>query len=63
MREAEKSSRRAIERSWERIFDLNFSAHDIAEPLPQKSIQATLWEVKLSSIRKVQHFIARGAAA
>jgi len=59
----ERSSEAAKQRSWARIFDLRFSAREVAEPLPQKSIQATLWEVKLSSIRGVQEFIARRAAA
>ena len=44
--------------SWDKIFDMD---RDIlnwnAEPAA-RSIQATLWEVRMSQVKKVEHFIA-----
>ncbi len=48
-----------IEKSWQRIFDLNFAAADIAVPLAEKSLQATFWELKLENVIDVQTFLAR----
>lgn len=43
-----------IEKSWERIFDLN-----IGEPIEEKVIQATFWELRLDMVRNVKEFNAR----
>jgi hypothetical protein len=53
--------RREIERSWERIFDIGWSdkRHAIAVPLQRKSIQATLWELRLEEVLQVKEFTAR----
>lgn len=48
-----------IERSWLRIFDLNWSCDGIASRKEDKSIQAALWELRMENIRKVQVFTAR----
>lgn len=50
-----------IEKSWERIFDLDFAdkRREIAEPRQKKSIQATFWELPFSTIRSVTEFRAR----
>jgi hypothetical protein len=45
--------------SWERIFDLEWAEKDIAAPRAQKSIQATFWELPLSSVRQADEFVAR----
>lgn len=49
----------AIVASWQRIFDVDWAAEGLAEPRAKKSIQATLWEVRLGDVRGVQEFIAR----
>ena len=53
--------RRAIERSWERIFDIKWAdhAHSIAEPPEKKSIQATLWEIRLEDVAETKAFTGR----
>ncbi len=53
--------RRAIERSWERIFDIKWvdRAHTITEPLEKKSIQATLWEIRLEDVAETKAFTGR----
>ena len=50
-----------IGRSWERIFDINWSdrRHAIASPLKKKSIQATLWEICMKDIVEAKEFTAR----
>ena len=53
--------RREIERSWERIFDVNWvdRGQAIAHPPKKKSIQATLWELLLDDVVEAQEFTAR----
>jgi hypothetical protein len=53
--------RRAIERSWERIFDIEWAdrAHSIAEPPEKKSLQATLWEIRLEDVAETNAFTGR----
>lgn len=47
-----------IRASWNRIFDLDFAARDIAAPRNDKWIQGTVWEVPLHTVRAVGEFIA-----
>lgn len=47
------------QRSWERIFDLDFAAPDVASPRAEKIIQATFWELRASQVKEVQEFTAR----
>ena len=53
--------RREIEKSWERIFDVDWVDRQqaIAHPPEKKSIQATLWELQLADVVKVKEFTAR----
>ena len=53
--------RQAIERSWERIFDLKWAdrRRAIADPPEKKSVQATLWEIVLSDVVDAKKFTAR----
>ena len=53
--------RREIERSWERIFDIEWfdRSQAIADPPEKKSIQATLWELHLEEVVEATEFIAR----
>ena len=53
--------RQEIERSWERIFDTDWSdrGHAIASPPKKKSIQATLWELSVDDVVEVRKFTAR----
>ncbi len=45
--------------SWDRIFDLDWSEPDLSEPMEQKSIQATVWEVKREQVKNHKHFTSR----
>lgn len=45
----------AIIKSWDKIFDLNRCNSYKDNP----SLQATLWEIHLSQVKKVDHFIAK----
>ena len=51
---------RRIERSWEKIFDLDWvdKYRHIAHKREGKSIQATFWELKLEYVREVKEFMA-----
>ncbi len=53
--------RQKIEKSWERIFDIGWSdrRHAIASPPRQKSIQATLWEIRPADVVSAKEFTAR----
>lgn len=48
-----------ITRSWEKIFDLDWAAPEIARPREEKMIQATFWELRREDVVKVQQFTAR----
>ena len=48
-----------IEASWLRIFDLDWSAKEIASPRKDKQIQAVFGELREENIRSVQYFTAR----
>ena len=45
--------------SWQRIFDLDWSAKGISDRRSKKSIQATLWEIRYDYVRNAKEFIAR----
>ena len=49
----------AVESSWDRIFDLDWTEIDVSVPRPQKSIQATVWEINLQQVRDFRPFTAR----
>jgi len=51
--------RKEKEKSWKRVFDLEFSAPDIADERSKKSIQACVWEVTLDQVINVDTFTAR----
>ena len=48
-----------VEPSWERIFDLSRCAPDWDCEPEKKSIQATLWQIEMSQVNKVEHFLAK----
>ena len=48
-----------VELSWERIFDLSRYTPDWDCKPEEKSVQATLWQIEMSQVRKVEHFIAK----
>lgn len=50
---------RAIVKSWERIFDLDWNDKHLTQPKARKSIQATLWQVEWNWVRAVSEFVAR----
>jgi len=50
---------RQIQKSWERVFDLNWIEKDLAVPREMKSIQATFWELSMDNVRRVEKFIAK----
>jgi Domain of unknown function (DUF3841) len=45
--------------SWGKIFDLDWSQHDIADPMDRKSIQACMWRIDAGMVRKKREFKAR----
>lgn len=47
------------EQSWQRIFDLSFSAQGITEPVERKRLQATFWTIRPQEVISMQHFVAR----
>ena len=48
-----------IRESWPKVFDLE-NAHKITEfPKEEQSIQATMWQVTMDQVRKVEHFTAK----
>ena len=48
-----------IQKSWERIFDIDWVEKDLTAPKSEKSIQATFWELPMDSVRRVDKFIAK----
>lgn len=54
-----QSLKNKIEKSWHVIFDMNFFAKDIGLPFSKKQIQATVWDLKLQEVVKIDKFIAR----
>lgn len=48
-----------IIKSWEKVFDLTRCAPGWDHEPDSQSIQATLWEVHLSQVKKVEHFITK----
>lgn len=48
-----------IVRSWNKIFDLDWDETDISVPKYQKSIQATIWQLRMEQVRSCKHFKAR----
>ena len=48
-----------IVQSWERIFDLDWAKEDLAAPRHQKSIQASIWEIRIHQVRDSKCFTAR----
>jgi hypothetical protein len=49
---------RRVVRSWDRIFDLDWSEDGIACPRAKKSIQGTVWQVSLDQVREETSFKA-----
>ena len=48
-----------VEPSWDRIFDISrYTPNWDCEP-ERKSIQATLWQIEMSQVKKVEHFLAK----
>ncbi len=48
-----------IQKSWKRIFDLDWSTPDYAAPKNQKSIQGTLWQLRMETVKRFDPFTAR----
>ena len=55
----EPGLKRVIRKSWERIFDLEWTGQDMAFPRKKKSIQAAFWELRLEQVTRVDQFLAR----
>ena len=53
--------RRRVEQSWQRVFDLDRTGVDPAwhGSTDERAIQATLWQVQASQVRKIERFTAR----
>ena len=48
-----------IVRSWNKIFDLDWYEPDLSSPKHDKSIQATVWQLKIDQVRDYKRFKAR----
>lgn len=48
-----------IEKSWEKIFDMEYCPEYSAKPFSQKLIQGTFWSLSLDEVKKVDYFTAR----
>jgi hypothetical protein len=48
-----------VEPSWDRIFDLSQHAPGWDCDIGKQSIQATLWQIEMPQVKKVEHFIAK----
>jgi len=48
-----------IQASWQRIFDLDWYSEYICPPRYQQAIQACLWRLELSQVRRSDPFISR----
>lgn len=48
-----------IIKSWNKIFDMNFDDPYFSNPLSEKSIQATFWQLHLSEVVSVRYFMCR----
>lgn len=48
-----------VEASWSRVFDLTAFEPNWDYPPDRKSVQATLWQIKMEQVKKVEHFIAK----
>ncbi len=55
----QKPSQADVEPSWERIFNLLHHTPDWDCEPERKSIQATLWEIHISQVKKVELFLAK----
>ncbi len=54
------SLRDKIEKSWDRIFDLSKEDNGwLYGKLDNKTIQATLWQIRLEQVKKAEIFIAK----
>lgn len=45
--------------SWDKVFDLNRYIPNWDSEPDRRTVQATLWEVRISQVKKVEHFIAK----
>ena len=58
--QAMKNTRATIEKSWDRIFDLEKEDENLIYGLnSQKSIQATFWQLKIEQVTKTEMFTAK----
>lgn len=48
-----------IVKSWNKIFNLDWSDPDLALPKDQKSIQATVWQLEIAQVRSYTYFKSR----
>ncbi|MFD2562645.1 DUF3841 domain-containing protein [Aquimarina rubra] len=54
-----KAEKNQIEKSWEKVFDMNFDLEYYTLPFQEKKIQATFWELQLEDVIKVDKFVAK----
>ena len=45
--------------SWDKVFDLKRYVPGWDSKPDSRTVQATLWEVRMSQVKKVEHFIAK----
>ena len=57
-----KTYQKRAEKSWQRVFDMNFYAKNFSCPRDSKVIQATFWKISVAQIRDLTFFTARKPA-
>lgn len=53
------SLKKNVEKSWNKIFDMNYECEYVTEKFKEKKIQATFWNLKKTEIIKVDFFNAK----
>lgn len=48
-----------VEHTWDRVFDIHYDGNDWHSTPENRSIQATLWQIEISQVKTVQHFLAK----
>ncbi len=52
-------TQKEIVASWDKVFDLQRYNPDWDTPMGRKRIQATLWEIRMEQVKKVEFFLAK----
>jgi hypothetical protein len=51
--------KKIVEKSWNKIFDMNYDFDYVAKPYEKKAIQATIWKLNIKEITNIDYFKAK----